>query len=299
LNVTVTSAGAFRAGVHWQNLPSYRRVHNPSYTSATLLSVINGFIASSSRVSPFLHELWRTTNGGTSWNKIGEWVHGTATGIPGLRQQPRHAVRRCQPGVMTRASVRPITSGGCLAHRDGGATWEGHRLFQMRQARIPEPAANGASALRLRRHRTQPIGSAAAENIGSYMDPACPAGDVWRPPIRRDLADQAVMARGLWNCSAMGADPRERRTSWIRPYAFAVNRNPRSSRPRHRAWLCSLATSWSRTRLRSRGCADARRRGLARGHAGTLRTGYSARWTAGDLVRIEGACCRASMSRRH
>ena len=66
---------SFNPVYHWRNLPSYPPPYqDPNYDmwEPHFVSAQVGFMGFQNRsVSPFEFELWRTTNGGDSWSKIG------------------------------------------------------------------------------------------------------------------------------------------------------------------------------------------------------------------------------------
>jgi len=233
------SGAAFALEYHWKKLPSYPPpwrdarydIWQPYFVSDQV-----GFLSFLGRgFDPFVHELWRTTDGGASWQRIGEWVYGTASAIPDFRSSKDIMFFDADHGVMTANGGIPpgpysrYYPVGLLRTADGGATWSYVDLPNVPAGSDPgtEPAANGFVSLQAHAaiDATRWI-SCGSENVGSYMGSGSPAYvTIWET----DDAGATWRIAHHWRedygaCSALQANAAGRAILFDTPYAFGGTR---------------------------------------------------------------------------
>jgi photosystem II stability/assembly factor-like uncharacterized protein len=218
LDVSGDVAGLqFNLQHHWKFLPSYpppysRRadydIWEPYWVSAKV-----GFMFFLNRsVSPQESEFWRTTNGGTSWTKIGHWIHTAWTILPDLTGRSMLFADK-DHGVIVARYTAPV---GVFRTADGGATWTIVRLPKSADGNGVVSAQNFAKI-----DATHWI-ACGVENIGSYYGVGTPfrftiwetadAGATWT--IRRSWYEDYA------GCTAIDADKSGRALLFATPYAF-------------------------------------------------------------------------------
>jgi hypothetical protein len=217
VNVTGDRSGlTFALEHHWKNLPSYPPPwRNPDYDrwEPYFLSAKIGFILFLNRgASPDVSELWRTTNGGVGWKKIGEWVHSAGAITPDLTGRSM-LFGSASAGVIT---ARTTVNFGVLRTGDGGATWTPYHLPEV-------PGSNGIATVqnyaRIDADRWIACGT---QNTGTWMGVGSPfvvtiwetvdAGATW------EIAHGWLEDGGF--CSALDADKSGRAILFATPYAF-------------------------------------------------------------------------------
>lgn len=202
---------------HWRFLPSYPPPYSlrasydiwePYWVSAKL-----GFMFFNNRgVSPQETELWRTTNGGTSWVKIGHWIMTAWTILPDITGRSM-LFADANHGVIVARYTAPV---GVFRTADGGGTWEFVALPKSDDGNGVVSAQNFA-----RIDATHWI-ACGAENTGTYYGIGTPfrftvwetadAGATWA--IKRSwLEDYA-------SCTAVDADKSGHALLFATPYAF-------------------------------------------------------------------------------
>lgn len=218
LNVTGDIADVqFNLQHHWRFLPSYPPPYSqraaydiwePYWVSAKV-----GFMFFLNRsVSPQESELWRTTNGGTSWAKIGHWIHTAWTILPDITGRSMLFADK-DHGVIVARYTAPV---GVFRTADGGVTWEFVGLPKSADGNGVVSAQNFAKI-----DATHWI-ACGSENVGTYYGVGTPfrftiwetadAGATWT--IRRSwLEDYA-------SCTAIDADKSGRALLFATPYAF-------------------------------------------------------------------------------
>jgi photosystem II stability/assembly factor-like uncharacterized protein len=202
---------------HWKFLPSYPPPYSqradydiwePYWVSAKV-----GFMFFLNRgVSPQESEFWRTTNGGTSWTKIGHWIHTPWTILPDLTGRSMLFADK-DHGVIVARYTAPV---GVFRTADGGATWT--------IVGLPKSAdGNGVvSAQNFARIDATHWIACGSENTGTYYGVGTPfrftvwetedAGATWT--IRRSWYEDYA------GCSAIDADKSGRAVLFSTPYAF-------------------------------------------------------------------------------
>ena len=215
---------------HWRNLPSYPPPYqNPSYDiwEPHFVSADVGFMGFQNRgVSPFEFEVWRTTDGGQSWSKIGHWIGGQSnvyadlSGPSMLFVDADHGVMR---GVGAAGNYRQY---GVIRTADGGQTWTYVDL-----PNAPPlgdyPGGNGlVSIVNFGAIDATHWIICGGENVGGYMGSGTPgwvtlwetadSGATW------SIAKTWPEAYGA--CSALGVDPSGRALLFDTPYAFGGNK---------------------------------------------------------------------------
>jgi hypothetical protein len=229
LNVTGDVADVqFNLQHHWRFLPSYPPpylqrasydIWEPYWVSAKI-----GFMIFTNRsVSPQETELWRTTNGGTSWTKIGHWIRTAWTILPDITGRSM-LFADATHGVIVARYTAPV---GLFQTADGGLTWNIVALPKSEDGNGVVYAQNFAKI-----DATHWI-ACGSENIGTYYGVGTPfrftiwetadAGATWS--LRRSwLEDYA-------GCSAIDADKSGHALLFATPYAFggAMHRELRST----------------------------------------------------------------------
>jgi uncharacterized repeat protein (TIGR01451 family) len=232
LNVTGDmQAVQFNLAYHWQNLPSYPPPwRNAAYDiwEPYFLSDQVGFLLFRHRgISPMATELWRTVDGGTSWQKIGDWTDGAVQVIPDITGRSMLFVD-ANNGVMTSmisASAGVPYSfyhpGGLLRTTNGGTTWTYVDLPN-------DPAANGiVSVQNLAKISDSRWLACGTENTGTYMGVGGPFNvTIWQSAdggaswtIVRSWLEESGF------CTAMDANPAGRAIVFATPYAFGGGRH--------------------------------------------------------------------------
>jgi len=202
---------------HWQYLPSYPPPYSkradydiwePYWVSAKV-----GFMFFLNRsVSPQESEFWRTTNGGTSWTRIGHWIHTAWTILPDLTGRSMLFADK-DHGVIVARYTAPV---GVFRTADGGATWTIVGLPKSADGNGVVSAQNFAKI-----DATHWI-ACGSENTGTYYGVGTPfrftiwetadAGATWT--IRRSWYEDYA------GCSAIDADKSGRAVLFSTPYAF-------------------------------------------------------------------------------
>jgi len=229
LDVTGDVTGLqFNLQHHWKNLPSYpppysRRadydIWEPYWVSAKV-----GFMFFLNRsVSPQESEFWRTTNGGTSWTRIGHWIHTAWTTLPDLTGRSMLFADK-DHGVIVARYTAPV---GVFRTADGGLTWTIVGLPKSADGNGVVSAQNFAKI-----DATHWI-ACGSENTGTYYGVGTPfrftiwetadAGATWT--IRRSWYEDYA------GCTAVDADKSGRAVLFATPYAFggSMHRELRSA----------------------------------------------------------------------
>jgi photosystem II stability/assembly factor-like uncharacterized protein len=240
------SGVTFNLAYHWQYLPTYPPPwRNPSYDlwEPYFVSDQVGFLMLRNRgVSPSETEIWRTTNGGTSWQKIGEWVDTQVAAIPDMTGRSM-LFADANHGVITAAAAGganpPYASyfrTGVLRTDDGGATW----------TYVDLPNAQGANGLislqnYARIDATHWI-TCGSENVGGYMGTGVPAiGTIWETAnAGASWSIASTWAEDYAACSAIDANPAGNAIMFDTPYAFGGTRRLELRDPTG-AWVQQLA----------------------------------------------------------
>ena len=218
LDVSGDVAGLqFNLQHHWKFLPTYpppysRRadydIWEPYWVSAKV-----GFMFFLNRsVSPQESEFWRTTNGGTSWTRIGHWIHTAWTILPDLTGRSMLFADK-DHGVIVARYTAPV---GVFRTADGGATWTIVGLPKSADGNGVVSAQNFAKI-----DATHWI-ACGSENTGTYYGVGTPfrftiwetadAGATWT--IRRSWYEDYA------GCTAIDADRSGRAVLFATPYAF-------------------------------------------------------------------------------
>ncbi|MEW5755852.1 MAG: CFI-box-CTERM domain-containing protein [Pseudomonadota bacterium] len=221
----------FDFAYHWQHLPSYPPPwRNPDYDLRQpffVSSQIGFMLFSNSGASSPVHELWRTTNGGVDWKKIGEWAQGTAPAIPHLATGEQamffadadHGVLNARLGVEP-SPYRAYEYGGVLRTDNGGATWSYVDL-----PNVPpvgnDPGGNGlVNIVRYAGINAKRWIACGTENVGTHLDTGTPGYvTIWETA---DAGASWKIAR-TWpedygTCSALGANSAGRAILFDTPY---------------------------------------------------------------------------------
>lgn len=218
LDVSGDVAGLqFNLQHHWKFLPSYPPPYSqraaydiwePYWVSAKV-----GFMFFLNRsVSPQESEFWRTTNGGTSWTRIGHWIHTAWTTLPDLTGRSMLFADK-DHGVIVARYTAPV---GVFRTADGGVTWTLVGLPKSADGNGVVAAQNFAKI-----DATHWI-ACGSENTGTYYGVGTPfrftiwetadAGATWT--IRRSWYEDYA------GCTAIDADKSGRAILFATPYAF-------------------------------------------------------------------------------
>lgn len=232
VDATTNVSGAdFDLVYHWANLPSYPPPwRDPAYDiwEPFFVSDQLGFLLFRYRGgSPNRTELWRTTNGGGAWSKVGDWTDGATPSIPDITGRSllfadaNHGVLTARTSGSTSAPYSGYVPVGLLRTADGGATW----------TTVDLPNATGANGLVNVQNYTTIDASrwiaCGSENVGTYMGSGTPgifsiwetadAGANWN--LRRSWTEDYAA------CSAVDANAAGRSILFSTPYAFGGGRH--------------------------------------------------------------------------
>jgi photosystem II stability/assembly factor-like uncharacterized protein len=222
VNVTGDLSGlTFALEHHWTYLPSYPPPwRDPAYDiwEPYFVSAKIGFVLFVNRgVSPQQSELWRTTNGGTSWRKIGHWTHRPDEVHPDVTGRSM-LFAGANAGVISARTTVPV---GLLRTADGGGTWSFVELPHL-------PTSNRITPIHLyaRIDATRWI-ACGHENTGTYMGVGSPlATNVWETTdagASWQIQQTLLTLGGEYDttpCTAMEADPSGKAILFATPYAF-------------------------------------------------------------------------------
>lgn len=224
LDVDVTgdlSGLTFALEHHWKNLPSYPPPwRNPDYDiwEPYFVSDRIGFILFVNRsVSPSQSELWRTTNGGTSWREVGHWTNAGTVVHPDVTGRSM-LFASANAGVISARTTVPV---GLLRTADGGATWSFVALPNL-------PTANRITPIHVfaRIDATRWI-ACGHDNTGTYMGVGSPlATNVWETADAGATwhIQQTLRTPGgeydTTPCTALEADKSGKAILFATPYAF-------------------------------------------------------------------------------
>jgi hypothetical protein len=199
---------------HWRNLPSYP----PPYQNAAydiwephFVSPDVGFMGFQNRgTNPYEFELWRTTNGAESWQKIGHWIRGTSDMYPDILN-PSMLFIDADHGVMrgggSGTAWPPHLMHGVIRTSNGGLTWE---YIDLPNAPPVGDLLGGNGIVSITRYAA--INAThwiicGSENVGSYMGSGTPgwitiwetedAGATWHI--------SSTVAEAYGSCTALGA----------------------------------------------------------------------------------------------
>jgi hypothetical protein len=209
LDVTDDVAGLqFNLVHHWKNLPAYPPpwldrasydIWEPYWVSAKV-----GFILFLNRaVWPQQSELWRTTNGGTTWTKIGHWSHASGNVHPDITGRSM-LFADAYHGVVTAATS---VNFGMLRTGDGGTTWQ---VIDLPETSMPGwPVMNGIATVQnyARIDSTHWI-ACGPENSGTYMGAGSPVTmTIWETAdAGASWARKHGWLENYAGCSAVDAD---------------------------------------------------------------------------------------------
>ena len=229
VDVTGDVAGLkFNLVHHWSNLPSYPPpwydranydIWEPYWASAKV-----GFILFRNRgLSPMETELWRTTNGGVGWKKIGHWVHTAGSVTPDITGRSM-LFADAYKGVIT---ARTTVHFGMLRTGDGGATWS---VIDLPNTAGTNGIATVQNYAKIDSSRWIACGP---ENTGTYMGAGSPVTmTIW------ETADAGAtwQIKRMWyedyaGCTAVDADKTGKAVLFATPYAWggAMHRELRST----------------------------------------------------------------------
>ena len=212
---------------HWRNLPSYPPPYqNPSYDiwEPYFISPTIGFMGFLNRgVSPFQFELWRTTNGGETWTKIGHWTGDVSTTFPDLAG-PSMLFVDADHGLIRGTGLvnSRYYPTGVIRTDDGGQTWTYVDLPNAPPVG-QEPGGNGlVNVINFGAIDETHWILCGAENVGSYMGSGTPG---WVTIWETADAGATWWIAKTWRedygtCSALGADPSGKALVFDTPYAF-------------------------------------------------------------------------------
>jgi uncharacterized repeat protein (TIGR01451 family) len=227
------SGVTFALEYHWENLPGYPPPwRDPDYDrwEPSFLSERIGFLSFLGRWrSPKVHELWRTIDGGESWQRIGEWIDGTSTTMPDLTGNRSMLFADADHGVLVAgAGVPPgqYLPLGLLRTGDGGATWTYVDLPNVPPS-DPDPGGNGRVAVvNLAAIDASHWIACGSENIGTYMGSGVPGYvTIWETDDAGETWSIAFSWREDYGtCSALDANPAGRAILFDTPYAFGGSR---------------------------------------------------------------------------
>lgn len=232
VDATTNVSGAdFDLVYHWANLPSYPPPwRDPAYDiwEPFFVSDQVGFLLFRYRGgSPNRTELWRTTNGGGAWSKIGTWTDGESASIPDITGRSllfadaNHGVVTARTSGAAAAPYSNYVPIGLLRTADGGATW----------TTVDLPNATGANGLvSVQNYATIDAArwiACGSENVGASMGSGTPgifsvwetadSGAAWN--LRRSWTEDYAI------CSAVDANAAGRAILFSTPYAFGGGRH--------------------------------------------------------------------------
>jgi uncharacterized repeat protein (TIGR01451 family) len=231
LNVAGDVSGvAFNLVYHWRYLPSYPGPWRDAGHDLWEPFFVNdqvGFLMLRNRgVSPFVTELWRTTDGGTGWQKIGEWADTQVAAVPDMTGRSMlfadadHGVITAAVSGSAGAPYSFYARTGVLRTSDGGTTWT--------YVDLPNaPGANGLVSLQnyARIDATHWI-TCGNENTGTYNGTGLPTiGTIWESADAGATWNvQRTWAEDYAACSAIDANAAGRAIMFDTPYAFGGTR---------------------------------------------------------------------------